>query len=65
MPFGSDGYTLRGGQFDDVRGLRPKIDAAVLRRFSERDAIYLTDWARVRFEAPARENLRRALARWR
>lgn len=37
--------------------------AAVLRRFLDRDALYLSDWGRDRFEAAARANCARSLAR--
>ena len=37
--------------------------AAILERFLQRDALYMSDWGRDRFEAKARANLRRARAR--
>jgi predicted metal-dependent HD superfamily phosphohydrolase len=37
--------------------------AEILRGFLERDALYLTDWGRVRFEAKARANLARSIER--
>jgi predicted metal-dependent HD superfamily phosphohydrolase len=37
--------------------------AAILERFLERDALYFSDWGKARFEARARENLRRSIRR--
>ncbi|MFL0560229.1 hypothetical protein ACH0CP_11060 [Sphingomonas sp. 179-I 2A4 NHS] len=37
--------------------------AGVLRRFLNRGRLYVTDWARARWEARARDNLARAIAR--
>ncbi len=39
--------------------------AAILERFLARDRMFLSDWGVARFEAPARTNLRRSLARLR
>lgn len=39
--------------------------AAILEGFLARDALYLSDWGRARFEAPARENLGRSIAKLR
>lgn len=36
--------------------------AAILRRFAERERLYLSDWGRQRFEAAARANIARSLA---
>ena len=36
--------------------------AAILERFLARERLYLSDWGRTRFEAPARANLARSLA---
>lgn len=36
--------------------------ARILRDFLQREQLFLSDWGRQRFEAPARENLRRSLA---
>lgn len=35
--------------------------AAILKRFLERDHLYLSDWGRERFEGKARDNLRRSV----
>lgn len=39
--------------------------AAILEGFLARDALYLSDWGRARFEAAARANLRRSIAKLR
>ncbi|MDI1366307.1 MAG: HD domain-containing protein [bacterium] len=39
--------------------------AAILEGFLAREALYLSDWWRTRFEAKARENLKRSIARLR
>jgi predicted metal-dependent HD superfamily phosphohydrolase len=36
--------------------------AAILRKFLERERLYLSEWGRARFEEQARKNLRRSLA---
>jgi predicted metal-dependent HD superfamily phosphohydrolase len=38
---------------------------AVIDRFADRPSLYFSDWGRSRFEAKARANLARSLARWR
>ena len=39
--------------------------AEILKRFLKRDRIYQTEWGRLEFEAPARRNLARSIARLR
>ena len=39
--------------------------AAILEGFLARDALYLSDWGRTRFEVAARENLKRSIAKLR
>ena len=39
--------------------------AAILERFLEREALYMSEWGRARFEGRARENLRRSIAQLR